>query len=385
MAPTINWQFVLLTVVLLFVSCHAKHELNRVKKDGVPYFYEYHPLETINPEQIVSNIDPQIKILVSKTVLTKSAEPVKVTWFNPSPSTEDWIALYSPIPTNFADQLPVKYIWATWSPNYIVSGVGSYSFNVVNLRDDYIVVFFQNGTINPILSSIGPKLTFVNYNEPLQEHLALSHLPNALTLTWSSKTHINPQVKYGVKSGKYDFHSIPKTITYEREDLCGGLATGAGWRDPGEIHTALLNNLEYNTTYYYIFGDESFGFSSERSFVSPLPPASSFIEGEEDLTTNVVVYGDLGQAPADRSDDSSYMQRPALNTTRLVLERIDDLDLVLHIGDIGYALGISSLWDEFFHMVAPIASKVPYMTAVGNHEADWPNTASMWPVHDSEG
>jgi phosphodiesterase/alkaline phosphatase D-like protein len=44
------------------------------------------------------------------------------------------------------------------------------------------------------------------------------------------------------------------------------------------------------------------------------------------------------------------------------------VDLVLHIGDISYATGFLAEWDQFLDIITPIASKVPYMTAIGNHE-----------------
>jgi len=48
-----------------------------------------------------------------------------------------------------------------------------------------------------------------------------------------------------------------------------------------------------------------------------------------------------------QEDDSQQIinpsQQPALNTTRLVLNQIDQTDLVLHIGDISYARGFASV------------------------------------------
>jgi len=31
-------------------------------------------------------------------------------------------------------------------------------------------------------------------------------------------------------------------------------------------------------------------------------------------------------------------------------------------------------WDRFMEMVEPIASTLPYMTSMGNHERDWDGT-----------
>lgn len=45
-----------------------------------------------------------------------------------------------------------------------------------------------------------------------------------------------------------------------------------------------------------------------------------------------------------------------------------DVDAVFHIGDISYATGFLVEWNMFLEMISPVASRVPYMTASGNHE-----------------
>ena len=47
---------------------------------------------------------------------------------------------------------------------------------------------------------------------------------------------------------------------------------------------------------------------------------------------------------------------------------IDSIDLILHIGDISYAWGNGCTWEIWSNMVSNIASQVPYMISVGNHE-----------------
>jgi len=91
------------------------------------------------------------------------------------------------------------------------------------------------------------------------------------------------------------------------------------------------------------------------------------------------------------------------------------VDIVFHIGDICYASGYISQWDQFTAQIEPIASTVPYMTArfdllcmsctcvglllllimsfysftlcafSGNHERDWPGTGSFYGTLDSGG
>jgi hypothetical protein len=54
-------------------------------------------------------------------------------------------------------------------------------------------------------------------------------------------------------------------------------------------------------------------------------------------------------------------------------------------GDISYATGYMSVWEFFLNMISPVASSVLYLTTVGNHESDYPNTDSYYEGTDSGG
>ncbi len=113
-----------------------------------------------------------------------------------------------------------------------------------------------------------------------------------------------------------------------------------------------------------MFGDV-YGWSQEFTFTAAPKPGP-------DVTTRVVAYGGEGSAmgeerngkgwklawtlinfllqPTDMGngqlDDSRQVitkQQPALNTTRLVTDQIDQTDVILHIGDISYARGYASV------------------------------------------
>ena len=45
-----------------------------------------------------------------------------------------------------------------------------------------------------------------------------------------------------------------------------------------------------------------------------------------------------------------------------------NVDSIFHIGDISYATGFLVEWDYFLNLISPVASRVSYMTAIGNHE-----------------
>ena len=52
--------------------------------------------------------------------------------------------------------------------------------------------------------------------------------------------------------------------------------------------------------------------------------------------------------------------------------RVGDADFVLHVGDLSYAVGHGHIWNDFGNQIAGIASVVPYMVSIGNHEYDYP-------------
>ena len=121
------------------------------------------------------------------------------------------------------------------------------------------------------------------------------------------------------------------------------------------------------------------------------------------------------QDEADGSNEYNNFQRGSLNTTRELIRDLKNIDIVFHIGDICYANGYISQWDQFTAQVEPIASTVPYMIArfhhnvlthniwaysclviclmcqlvinpySGNHERDWPGTGSFYGNMDSGG
>ena len=69
------------------------------------------------------------------------------------------------------------------------------------------------------------------------------------------------------------------------------------------------------------------------------------------------------QDEADGSNEYSNFQHGFLNTTRELFRDLKNIDIVFHIGDICYANGYISQWDQFTTQVEPIASIVPYMIA----------------------
>jgi hypothetical protein len=200
-------------------------------------------------------------------------------------------------------------------------------------------------------------------NIPSQVHIALAgknhyRLADTMSISWSTindtQTHL---VKYGTSSGNYA--SISNGYSQQ-------------YYETFHHHTILPSSLLPNTQYYYTVGDEIDGFSKEFTFMSP-----QNIPVPNDAVT-FFVYGDLGLWYSD--DTMAY-----INTTI----HSEPIDLVIHSGDIGYAddsflhLGCmtkfcyESTYDNYMNMIEKWASKIPYMTAPGNHEADCHDIACL--------
>ncbi|XP_064404192.1 uncharacterized protein LOC135349586 [Halichondria panicea] len=362
--------FAALTVSLLLSPSYG-HYLS-------PYDFLQYDIATIK-------LDASVTVSVSPSALEKSGSWVNVSWEGvASPSDDDWVGVYSPPVGGSIDPVkhaPVKFQYANFNKSHMTSGSGSLRFRLVNMRDDIIMGFFTGGFEKPVLVAVSNLVSFKNFNEPLQGHLAFAGDPTQMIVVWVTKDSAQPEVVWGMASGQYTYHAKAVSSMYTDKDMCGGPATGVGYRDAGTLHQATMNNLSPGQIYYYKYGDASDASSSwseEASFRAALPAGP-------DQTVRVIAYGDMGNGQPDDSRQTVTGQQPALNTTKLVLGQLDRTDLVLHIGDISYARGYASVWDEFFDQIQAVATRVPYMVCIGNHERDFPQSKSYYDGTDSGG
>lgn len=77
-----------------------------------------------------------------------------------------------------------------------------------------------------------------------------------------------------------------------------------------------------------------------------------------DWSPRLIIYGDMGVKGA-----------ATFNYIRNEVKR-GLADAIIHVGDFAYNMENNNgdVGDAFLRMLEPIASQVPYMTAVGNHE-----------------
>ncbi|GMJ09569.1 PURPLE ACID PHOSPHATASE 1, ARABIDOPSIS THALIANA PURPLE ACID PHOSPHATASE 1 [Hibiscus trionum] len=360
------------------------------------------PLSTIAIHETTFALDNHASVKASPTVLGlngQNTEWVTVEFSSPNPSMDDWIGVFSP--ANFSASTciaetprvhppllcsaPIKFQYANYtSPKYIDTGKGSLKLQLINQRSDFSFALFSNGFLNPKLVAVSNTVSFTNPNAPVYPRLAQGKQWNEMTVTWTSGNGIDeaePVVEWGPK-GEHQQHSPAVTLTFERNSMCGAPARTVGWRDPGYIHTGFLKELWPNRMYTYKVGHRFFNntyiWSREYQFrASPYPGQNSL--------QRVVIFGDMGKDEADGSNEYNNFQPGSLNTTKQLIKDLKNIDIIFHIGDICYANGYISQWDQFTAQIEPIASAVPYMLASGNHERDWPGTGSFYENNDSGG
>lgn len=325
---------------------------------------------------------------------------VKYGWDNPS--ADDWIAVFSPAdfvsgscpnPARYPGEpllctAPIKYQYANYSENYMNRGKGAIRFQLINQRSDFSFVLFTGGLENPRLVAVSKQVAFKNPKAPVFPRLAQGKSHDEMTVTWTSGYDIGeayPFVEWGMvgKNPTPTPRRTPAgTLTFSRGSMCGEPARTVGWRDPGFIHTAFMRDLWPNKDYIYKVGHELLDgtvvWGKPYSFRAPPTPGQNSLQ-------RIIVFGDMGKAERDGSNEFANYQPGSLNTTDTLIRDLENYDIVFHIGDMPYANGYLSQWDQFTAQVAPISSRKPYMIASGNHERDWPNTGGFFDVKDSGG
>eukprot|EP00960_Hanusia_phi_P038891 753651-Hanusia_phi.AAC.2 len=335
------------------------------------------PPARAQPEKFTIASDMMIGVLsATPSVLEANGDFVQVSWHGvPGKNgTLYWIGMYN-VDDDVTVVAPIKY--------QSVGGryKGTLTFQVVNPRKDTIFYLFQNDITSAVLVSKSNIVTFKNPNMPAGGRLAYTNKPDEMLVSWTANFA-------GANSMVVQWGPAPETLnmqavalgrtTYTRDDMCGGDAGGKGFRDPGVFYSAMMNGLQSNQLVYYRYGSPETGFSDVRSFRTRGSADSSEI--------SFFAFGDLGMHAPDESVQYSD-SFPSLNTTETMYSDLladPSVAFVLHIGDISYARGFVSVWDQFHKQIEEISTRIPWMVGIGNHERDWPGTGSYGRT-DSEG
>ncbi|XP_076891783.1 putative inactive purple acid phosphatase 27 [Bidens hawaiensis] len=362
------------------------------------------PLANIAIHKAVIDIQESASITIeSRQHTCEDTLQITVRVVSAEPSNDDWVGVFSPANFNASDcfnesddfihwqeapylcTAPLKYKFVNYSsPDYVRRRRGSLRFQIINQRADFAFALFTGGLYNPKLIRYTHPISFENPKAPLYPRLAQGKSWNQMAVTWTSGYNVDeadPFVEYSLtRQGRSLSHA--GTLTFSRSSMCGPPASTVGWRDPGFIHTSFLNNLRANTMYDYRMGHRlvngSIVWSQRYRFKSSPNPG-------QDSLQRVIIFGNMGKAERDGSHEYNDDQPGALMTTNQLKNDLKNFDIVFHIGNLAFAEGYISQWDQFTAQIQSIASRKPYMTASGHYERDFPHSGSLFGDSDSGG
>lgn len=188
--------------------------------------------------------------------------------------------------------------------------------------------------------------------------------------------------------------TVGTTTSYTASDMCSEPAniTAPGkFRSPGLLHVVTMDDLHPDTKYTYqpgvvvllngddmlyksiddivrlvlsndelsIWSDKRFSFKSSPLTHHPHAPFSFLVYGDQGCPATGWTMG--AKKVAKR------MEREFLSFSSTLKPEVRAIH---HFGDLAYARGAAHIYDFWFHMIQPLASKVPLMIGIGNHEYD---------------
>jgi hypothetical protein len=167
---------------------------------------------------------------------------------------------------------------------------------------------------------------------PSQRRIAFGDdAKHTMLVAWQTRKIVDaPVVEYGI--------GLKRTLTTPARRAGYAYETGAIWE-------AALTGLKPDTVYSYRVGDPVGGFSDVASFrTAP--------DGSEEFT--FTAFGDQGSTPAAE-----------MNMTNVLIDRP-----AFHLlpGDLSYANGVHTRWDDYLALNEPLTREVPFMAVPGNHE-----------------
>ncbi|KAL0023220.1 hypothetical protein WJX79_005106 [Trebouxia sp. C0005] len=203
---------------------------------------------------------------------------------------------------------------------------------------------------------------------PQQVHLALTSDPTEMRVMWKTLgSSCQPGLQHwhlsDLGSDVSDAQSLLArsggnaiSSSYSSDDMCASPAKDFDFA-PLNLHTFIMTDLEPGEWYEYRLRDSSDTLSFRAS---PRPGPESQV--------SFVVYGDMGESYHARAK-APGARATADYVTRDVID--NDVDLVVHVGDLSYANGDPEIWDTFMDYIEPYSSRAPYMIGIGNHEYDY--------------
>ncbi|KAK0428331.1 hypothetical protein QR680_010739 [Steinernema hermaphroditum] len=179
--------------------------------------------------------------------------------------------------------------------------------------------------------------------QPEQVHISLTGDLSQMQVTWLTMEPVSgqPYVKYG---------RLEDDLKYKNPGVKDSFTDNGPQRKVRYVYTAQMTNLKPDTYYYYSVGSANGAFSKVFKF-------KTFPQGE--FPIKICIYGDLGIQNGQFNDIIHGKEQGYY-------------DMIIHVGDLAYDLFTENgdYGDEFFRIMEPVTSTIPYMVIPGNHEQD---------------
>lgn len=174
-----------------------------------------------------------------------------------------------------------------------------------------------------------------------QVHIAQGKDSSSMSIVWLTPDVSATYVHYGTSPSELNMTASGTASSYTYSDKYGSYTSG-------QIHTVVLEKLSPKTQYYYQCGDYNADDLSGILQFKTLPARG------DSTPTSFGVVGDLGITTDAQSTLNHIMGN-------------ENLEMILHVGDLSYADCDQNKWDQYGVMIEVLASERPWMVGAGNH------------------
>ena len=315
---------------------------------------------------------------------------VDVAWREAAPQDGDWVGA-------FLVDWPATYI--SWQPVSNSSADDTLKFRLLNARHPFVFHYFRGDSVMATSNAVSPLV-----DTPNQGHLEL--IPghsDRMTISWTSGSSSGASVRWGASPDSLTFSAAASTTTYTAKDLtdCMGIPPIAPrtsrfanisnhtlrcccwperscysdptaselFLDPGQLHHAIMQPITPASRVYYAFSTA--GVSGPvYSFTAPRPAGD-----KTPFTFLATSDMGIGGIAPDEHGGATDNDPPANGADLVVQAMLADPataqdEFMLLNGDLSYARGWPWIWERFFDMMQPLATAMPVMVSMGNHEVD---------------
>ena len=209
----------------------------------------------------------------------------------------------------------------------------------------------------------------LNQWTPEQVHLSLGS-DTDMVVMWTTQSELGtPSVAYWENLSS----NSPKETSIEIQFVNATSNTYDSSEWIGHIYTANITGLPSVTSFnYQLCGIAATGytcFSTIRNFTTPPAPSTAPLTAR--FTSTSLLPWIPGQTAAIAclfADISTESNGNETSQSLEVLRKNGTIQVVVAAGDLSYADGTVSIWDDYLRMIEPYAAYIPFLTAPGNHE-----------------